>query len=345
MPQFGGIGGKGGDVYIEGSKGTPVSLGHIAKQISGGLVSAGVGKAARRTRLLGEPGKDLILKVPLGVSVSDENRQHLGDINEVGDKVAVALGGRGGDKANDYQGFVGQKKVIKLDLKMISDAVLVGFPNAGKSSLLHAVSNARPRVASYPFTTLRPYLGHIEFPDDRRITMADLPGLVEGAHKNIGLGHDFLKHIERSRVLIFMIDVNGVDLGPEYMIRSPFETFCILNKEIELYNDLLLQKPAILAITKMDTREDARKIYRDFEQTLELFRKDPESVDATIRPNRPINFDEILLISSKSGLNIEKLKKATRDVIDRYAEAEKLEKDKFTTYKELIPMEHNRIAQ
>lgn len=344
MPRYGGIGGKGGDVVIKGSK-MPVSLIKVSQKTSGGLIVAKDGKAARRTRLLGESGDEFILKVPLGVTVTDEDRHHLGDINEVDDKIYVALGGKGGDKATDYQGFVGQKRIIKLDLKMISDVVLVGFPNAGKSSLLHAVSQARPKIASYPFTTLRPSLGHIEYPDFRKITMADLPGLVEGAHKNLGLGHDFLKHIERARVLLFLIDVNGVDLGPQYKVRTPFETLCILNREIELYNDLLLQKPAILAISKMDSRPDSRKIYGKFKDTLEAFKENPESVDETIRPRRLINFDEILSLSSKTGINIEKLKRVTRGVIDKYAEAEKLEKDKFSTYKELIPSEYNRIAQ
>lgn len=344
LPRYGGIGGKGGDVYIEASP-RHTSLVGVAKQFSCGLMCAKDGLPARRTRLLGEPGQDLVIQVPYGVSVTDENRQYLGDVNGKGDRVIVALGGRGGDKATDFQGFVGQKRIVRLDLKMIADAVYVGFPNAGKSSLLNAVSNARPKVADYPFTTLRPYLGQVEFPDFRRVTMADLPGLVEGAHKNLGLGHNFLKHIERSRVLIFIIDINGVDLGPQYQIRTPFETLCILNKEIELYNDMLTKKPSILVISKMDSRGDSRQLFNEFKQNLKEFKANPELVDETIRPNRLIEFDEILSISSKTGLNIEQFKKITRNVIDKYAEAEKLEKDKFSTYRELIPLEHNRLAQ
>ena len=129
---------------------------------------------------------------------------------------------------------------------------MVGFPNAGKSTLLKAISKARPKIASYPFTTIKPNLGHIQYQEDEReITMADLPGLIEGAHINLGMGHRFLKHVERTRCLIFVIDVQGFQLNPHSVHRTAFETLVLLNKELELYNPDLLSKPAICIVNKV----------------------------------------------------------------------------------------------
>uniref|UniRef100_A0A6G1S6B8 GTP-binding protein 10 n=1 Tax=Aceria tosichella TaxID=561515 RepID=A0A6G1S6B8_9ACAR len=350
LPKFGGIGGKGGDVYIVGS--------HTVKRLDAvtrsrtckvGWFKAQDGRPALRTKLLGEPGSDLMIKVPPGVSVEDLDGQHLGEINSTKDKVIVAMGGRGGDKFNDNQGFQGQRRAIKLDFKMISDAVLVGFPNAGKSSLLRAISNAKPKVADYPFTTLRPYLGMIEFQDYRRITVADLPGLVEGAHKNLGLGHEFLKHIVRSRVLIFVIDVNRLDLGPNYPLRSPLETLFILNKEIELYDDTLLNKPAILVISKVDSLNQGNDFMWKYDKFREEFEKihssdDLSQVPQSLRPSKLIKFDEVLPISAVNNLGVGKLKSVLRGVIDRHEEEAKLERDKFSKYEDLLSLENNRIS-
>lgn len=342
LPQYGGIGGKGGDVYIQGFT-KNVDLDYLQKRNPTNYYQAGDGKSARRTRLVGEPGRDMIIRVPIGVSIQDHDRQFIGDINEPTDRVLVALGGRGGDKHNDNHGFVGQKRTIKLDLKLISDAVFVGFPNAGKSSLLRVISNAFPKVADYPFTTLKPNLGMVEYTDFRQITFADLPGLVEGAHKNLGLGHEFIKHMVRTRLLVFVVDINHVDLGPSYSRRSPFETLCILNKEIELYDDTILNKPAILVLSKMDSVRNAKERYEEFKRCFDEFKKDPQTVEESIRPKSLIDFDRILPISSESGLNIGKLKDNVREVIDEFAETQRQQIDKISTYSELQPTENNRI--
>lgn len=346
LPHYGGIGGKGGDVFIKGSL-SKDTLKHIQTQsVHKGVLKAGNGQPAMRTRLLGKPGQDLCVKVPVGVTVSDLNGQHIADVDDAKTSHCVALGGRGGDKYNDSHGFVGQKRVLRLDLKLISDAVFVGFPNAGKSSLLRALSAAKPAVADYPFTTLRPYKGVIKFPDYRQITMADLPGLVEGAHMNLGLGHEFLKHIVRSRVLIFVIDINNADLGPHYSSRSPLETLCILNKEIEMYNDSLLSKPSLCVLTKTDTmdKELVEKKVEEFKANLKLIQAKEESiVHEDFQPRRVFDLTHVIPISSQTGENLEELKQATRKLIDDYEEMAKLERDKFVSYEDLRPTEYNRL--
>lgn len=347
LPHYGGIGGKGGDVYIKGSL-KHDTLKHINTQaVKKGVFKAGNGQASLRTRLLGKPGTDLMVKVPVGVTVSDIDGQHIADVDDAKTTHIVAMGGRGGDKYNDSHGFVGQKRVLRLDLKLISDAVFVGFPNAGKSSLLRAISSAKPAVADYPFTTLRPYKGVIKFPDYRQITIADLPGLVEGAHMNLGLGHEFLKHIVRSRVLIFVIDINNADLGTHYKSRSPIETFCILNKEIEMYNDSLLSKPSLCVLTKTDTLDEVtvERRVEEFKTSLEQIQEKEESdVDEDLRPRRVIELSQVLPISSETKQNLEELKQATRKLIDDYEEMAKLERDKFVSYEDLRPLEFNRLS-
>lgn len=346
LPQYGGIGGKGGDVYIKGSEFPNLSLASIIKKNPAKSFEASNGFESRRTKLLGQDGKDLVIRVPVGVTVQDSNKRVLAEINSNKDSVIVALGGRGGDKFNDNQGFKGQKTIIKLEYKTISDVVFVGFPNAGKSSLLRTVSKATPKVASYPFTTLRPFLGVVQYPDYRAIKMADLPGLVEGAHKNIGLGLDFLKHMVHTKLLAFIIDINSVDLGFDYKRRTPLETLCILNKEIELYDDNILNKPAILALSKMDSLPDSSDRYEKFLEDLETLRKDPKSsiIEDEIRPNRLIDFDEIIPISSVDGQNIDRFKTVAREVIDNYAEETRKKEDKISSFAEILPLQYNRVG-
>merc|ERR1712150_105794 len=202
-------------------------------------VKAKQGEDAHRSKLIGHVGYDNILKVPEGVSVRvDEkgSQKILGNLDKTGDEVTVAIGGTGGGPSNSWLGQRGQSQHIRLDLRLIADLGLVGFPNAGKSTLLKAISKARPKIASYPFTTIKPNLGHIEYEDEREISMADLPGLIEGAHINVGLGHRFLKHVERTLCNVFVIDIQGFQLNPSSAKRSALETLVLLNKELEMYN-------------------------------------------------------------------------------------------------------------
>ena len=352
FPKFGGIGGKGGDVHISGNPYiTRLEAVLRHRFCKNGWYTASDGNGSVRSQLLGSNGADMNIKVPIGVTIHDSDNQYVGEINSSKDKITVALGGRGGDKFNDGHGFAGQERTLRLDLQMMSDAVFVGFPNAGKSSLLTQISQARPMVADYPFTTLRPYMGVVKFEDFRRITMADLPGLIEGAHKNIGLGHEFLKHIVRSRILIFVIDVNRIDLGPNYTQRSPLEVLCTLNKEIELYDDTILKKPAILAVNKVDSfKPESEEMikFNEFMKQYEALQKDIEILDSMpemIRPSKVIDFHHVLPISAANRLGLNELKQASRRLIDEMAELDKFERDNFTSFKDISAQETNRLVQ
>ena len=203
---------------------------------------------------MGGAGSDTVVRTPVGVSVVTDHGEVIGDLETDKDILVVARGGPGGDKSNDYMGLRGQARSIKLDLKLIGDVGFVGFPNAGKSTLLKAISRARPKIASYPFTTIKPNLGICEFPDLRTMSLADLPGLIEGASYNVGMGHKFLKHVERTRLLLFVVDVNGFQFKVDSPHRSALDTVLLLNKELELYKEELVTKPAILVVTKMDCK-------------------------------------------------------------------------------------------
>ncbi|KAG9509502.1 GTP-binding protein 10, partial [Fragariocoptes setiger] len=288
LPQYGGIGGKGGDVYVQGDS-RLMTLRQVVK--SGTEFKASVGSCSKRTRLVGDPGDDVIVKCPIGVTVIDDTGTRLGDINSPNDKVLVALGGRGGSKENDMHGVKGQRRVINLDFKVIADVGFVGFPNAGKSTLLKAISRAKPKIASYPFTTIRPNLGQIQYPDYRSISVADLPGLIEGAHKNLGLGHNFLKHTTHSRLLAFIVDVHGC-----------LDAISILMNEIRLFDELILQKPTMAVLTKMDLRHSDQKAKKFFSRYSD-------------------QFERIVPVSGETGQNIEQLKIAFREMIDTHAEA------------------------
>jgi serine/threonine-protein kinase OSR1/STK39 len=240
----------------------------------------------------------------------------------------------GGCEATNFLGLPGQRRSVRLDLKLIADVGFVGFPNAGKSTLLKALSRARPKIASYPFTTLRPNLGVAEFDDFRRISFADLPGLIEGAHLNEGMGHRFLKHVERTQVLLFVIDINGFQFKPEHPYRSAFETVLLLNRELELYKEDMLDKPALCVVTKMDSA-GSDELYETFLEQMERLREgkdiakfslplaednNTEEEDGFISVEKCVRFDEIIPVSAKfSPKTVEVLKFKVRDWMDTYA--------------------------
>lgn len=319
LPKYGGLGGQGGCVYCIGKE--DANLGKITSQYRSKTITAGHGEDSRKSRIVGSPGSDVKLEVPLGVTIFREDGKILGSIDKDEETVIAARGGPGGNPNNNFLGHFGQVHHIRLDLKLIADIGLVGFPNAGKSSLLQAISRAKPRIANYPFTTIKPNKGIIQFEDMRQISIADLPGLIEGAHVNIGLGHKFLKHVERTKLLLFIADVQGFQLSPNHPKRSCLETILLLNKELELYDPLLLEKPAILAVNKMDLEEAdiiLNNIKESFNNIENVIHK--TKIPAEIVPERLISFDNIIGISALHRKGITNLKTLLRKRLDEYAE-------------------------
>ncbi|MGH2348761.1 MAG: GTPase ObgE [bacterium] len=223
----------------------------------------GHGEGAKRS---GRRGADLVVPVPVGTIVRDvDTAEVLAEFTAVGQRAIVARGGRGGRGNARFAtsteraprradpGEPGHERWVELELQLLADVGLVGLPNAGKSTLLRRVSSARPKVGDYPFTTTQPALGAVRLPDGRAFVMADLPGLIEGAHRGAGLGHTFLRHIKRTRVLIHLIDLSA----PE----DPVTSHRSIRRELELYDPALLQRPEIVALNKIDLAE-ARARYQ-----------------------------------------------------------------------------------
>ncbi|XP_002737247.1 GTP-binding protein 10-like [Saccoglossus kowalevskii] len=319
LPSLGGQGGDGGDVVLVTS--SKMTLRKLQMTEPTKRFTASNGVNSRERRLAGIRGVDRIVSVPSGVTVVSDDGQVIADLDQPGKQVVVAKGGKGGCAATEWNGQKGERKSVKLDLKLIADIGLVGFPNAGKSTLLGGLSRTKPKIADYPFTTVKPQIGIIHYDDNRQISMADLPGLVEGAHLNIGMGHMFLKHVERTKLLLFIIDVHGFQLSPKYLHRTAFETLSLLNRELELYKPELISKPAILAINKLDTEESQEKLQPLLEKLQQC--GDYSDLPQDIAPSMPIKFKEILQISAKESTGLEPLKTRIRELLDKEADEER----------------------
>lgn len=245
----------------------------------------------------------------------NDNGQVLGVLNEVGDKVRVAKGGQGGAFYSDFLPSKGQARHVRLDLKLIADMGLVGFPNAGKSTLLSAISHAKPEIASYAFTTLKPEIGKVIYDDHKQVSVADLPGLIEGAHMNKGMGHKFLKHVERTRQLLFVVDVCGFQLASKTPFRSAFQAVQLLTKELELYKEELLSKPAILVVNKMDLPEAGEKLDELLHQL-----DNPEDfcylLPKDMVPSHFLSFCHTVPVSASSGQGIPLLQQLIRQSLE-----------------------------
>ena len=251
----GGDGGKGGSVYLKADSGLNTLI-HFRRKRK---FAAEKGENGGAKEMYGKGGEDIIIDVPLGTMVYDnDTNELLADMVHQDQMVLIAKGGKGGRgnthfatsavRAPTYaeKGEPGESKEIRLELKVLADVGLIGFPSVGKSSLIRKVSGARPEVAAYHFTTLSPSLGVVNLDETRSFVMADIPGLIEGASQGVGLGHEFLRHVERSRVLIHVLDIAGSE-G-----RDPLSDFEIINNELEIYSPALAQKKQIVAGNKID---------------------------------------------------------------------------------------------
>jgi GTPase len=269
----GGDGGHGGNVILRAEPNTD----SLISLFFNPQLKAESGEHGKGKRMHGRTGKNLVIRVPCGTEVRDaETGQLLCDLIEAGDEVVIAKGGKGGLGNPHWQtsthqtpyehtdGELGEEKVLRLDLKLLADVGLVGFPNAGKSSLLSKISNAHPKIAPYAFTTLNPIIGTVKIGDDfeaESYTVADIPGLIKGAHEGVGLGDHFLRHVERATCLAIVIDMGGTE-G-----RNPVDDYRILQRELKLYREDLLQRSTLVVANKMDCPDAAENLARFRKET------------------------------------------------------------------------------
>lgn len=262
----GGDGGDGGNVILRADRGIYTLLDFQYQR----HFKAGSGKHGSSNNKAGARGADKIILVPAGTVIKDVARDCLiRDLNEHGLQVVVAVGGRGGrgnSKNRDAElGEATEEKELLLNLKLIADVGIIGFPNAGKSTLISKISNATPKIASYPFTTKAPTLGVVKSDDDNTFIIADIPGLIEGAHEGRGLGDKFLKHVERTKILIHLIDMAGVD-G-----RDPYQDYLTINKELKSFSKDVSRKKQVIVANKMDLEQakiNLKKFKKQFKREL-----------------------------------------------------------------------------
>lgn len=295
----GGNGGKGGSLVFQAD--TEVySLEWFRNRR---ILKAENGRQGGPNNQQGRNGKDLILKVPCGTLIKDtQTGEILHDFTKDGEEWIICKGGKGG-RGNDSfksptnqapnvctEGTEGQSCSVELELKLIADVGLVGFPNAGKSTLISKLAYVRVKIAAYPFTTLKPNLGFIQYEDLNRIFIADIPGIIEGAHRNRGLGFEFLRHVERTKLLLFILDASGID-G-----RDPSSDFEVLRNEIGTYNPEMLERPYLVVLNKIDTEEAV--------QNIKNFRK-----------KKFVDKNKIYEISAMEGVGLSELKEAIRTLV------------------------------
>ena len=300
----GGNGGKGGDIIFEVDKGlnTLGDFRHNSKYI------AKSGEEGGKRRCTGRDGEDLVIKVPEGTVIyDDESRKVIADMSNDNLREVILKGGRGGKGYMNYAtstmqapqyaqpGQDAQELWVRLELKVIADVGLVGFPNVGKSTLLSRVTNARPKIANYHFTTLNPNLGVVDLDGGRGFVIADIPGLIEGASEGVGLGHEFLRHIERTKVIIHMVDAASTE-G-----RDPVADIKAINEELRAYNPELLKRPQVIAANKIDA------IYTDdeTENPVDVIKKafEPEGI-------------KVYPISAVTGQGLKELLYYVRELLD-----------------------------
>ncbi len=315
----GGDGGDGGDVVLRASfNQNSLAVFRYTKQLK-----AESGQPGSTNRKHGKSGADLIVNVPVGTEAKDENGNVLADLVEDGQMEVIALGGKGGfgnahfvssvRQAPDFaeKGEPGEVKMLVFELKMLADIGLVGLPNAGKSTLLKAISHARPKIADYPFTTLNPSVGVVDVDGHSSLLFADIPGLIEGAAEGKGLGHDFLRHIERTSVIVHVIDA---------YVDSPADAYLTIRKELAAYRKDLVKRPEIVVINKTEGLDE--EIINDLVMSLQRVVK-PKSTP-------------IMAISAASGQGLKQLVFAAKAAKDKFAKVHEA-KAKPETYEYRLP--------
>ena len=266
----GGDGGRGGSIYIESTEGLNTLL-HFRYNPEH---TAGRGRHGEGSKRHGADGNDIVLQVPVGTVVTDElTGELIHDFTQPGERALVATGGRGGRGNAQFatatnraprrheEGHPGQERSLILELKLIADVGLVGLPNAGKSTLISRISAARPKIADYPFTTLEPHLGVVDLGDFNTLVVADIPGLIAGAHAGAGLGDRFLRHVERTKLLLHLVDVSG-------LAQDPIADYQTVTGELESYSREVAAKPKIAVATKLDALDDQMRL-QEFAQFCE----------------------------------------------------------------------------
>ncbi|MBP1744318.1 MAG: GTP-binding protein Obg/CgtA [Firmicutes bacterium] len=312
----GGDGGHGGDVIIEVDPNMTTLLDFTYNR----KFKAERGTNGSGAKCYGKSGEDMTIKVPMGTIIRDaESNKIMADLSHADDKYVIAKGGKGGKgnvkfctptrQAPDFAepGMPGEERWIKLELKLLADVGLVGFPNVGKSTLLSVVSKARPKIANYHFTTLKPNLGVVAVPGMNSFVMADIPGIIEGAAEGIGLGLEFLRHIERTRVLIHVVDISGIE------DRDPYEDFLKINEELKKYSVKLWDRPMLVAANKADMLEDD-SVFEDFKKKVNA-----------------LGYDKVFKISAATSQGVEDLMKETGRLLSTIpvTEMEISEEEKF----------------
>ena len=302
---YGGDGGNGGDLIFEVDEGLRTLMDFRYQK----HFKAPRGERGKVKGMHGASADDMIVKVPPGTTVTDDDTgEVLADLTRHGQRVVIARGGRGGRGNMRFatptnpapyiaeNGEEGEERWVVLEMKVMADVGLVGFPSVGKSTLLSVVSGARPKIGAYHFTTITPNLGVVDVGDGRSFVMADLPGLIEGAHEGVGLGHEFLRHVERTKIIIHVIDMSATD-G-----RDPFDDWIKINNELKLYNEKLAERPQIIAVNKMDMPEAT--------DNLELFMDQLKEFDAE-------NEHVIVPISSLTKVGIQELLYKAADLLEQ----------------------------
>jgi len=294
----GGDGGKGGEVVLmTTSRKRTLYQFRFKRDFKAKNGSHGQGKAKT-----GKNGQDLIIQLPPGTLVTDaDTGKVIKDLVKSGESFVLAYGGRGGQGNTRFKtsthraprfaqpGEPGETKTLKLELKLLADVGIIGLPNAGKSTLISVLSSARPKIGDYPFTTLTPNLGVVQTDWGEPFVLADIPGLIKGAHKGTGLGTKFLRHIERTSILVHLIDVSSIDLD------NPLHLYDTINEELSMYNQKLVEKPQIIVLNKLDL-PGTQKVAKKFQFAV----KDKE----------------VLLISALAGKGVEKLKSKIVQLLD-----------------------------